>query len=110
MNKLKKMTSYLAGERVMGYLLGALVFLVIADGLISRFLVTAKIGREANPFLQGLVGQDVFLWIKVLGVLFCAFILWDIYKQWPRLAKVSSLCFVVIYSGIVLWNLLVFFL
>ncbi len=93
----------------MKYLLGILIVLVISDGFISRFLVTEKLGREANPFLQGLVGKDVFLVIKVLGVLLCAFILWDIYKQWPKLAKISSWCFVVLYSGIVLWNLYVFF-
>jgi len=109
MNKSKSVTSYPAGDRVMKYLLGILIALVVSDGLISRFLVTEKLGREANPFLQSLVGKDVFLAIKVLGVLLCALILWDIYKQWPKLAKISSLCFVVLYSGIVLWNLYVFF-
>lgn len=109
MNKLKNVTSYLAGNRGMRYLLGMLIVLVVSDGLISRFVVIGKLGWEANPFLQNLVGKDVFLVIKVLGVLLCALILWDIYKQWPKLALISSLCFVVLYSGIVLWNLYVLF-
>jgi len=110
MNKLRNVTSYLTGDRAMRYLLGTLIVLVVSDGLISRFVITEKLGWEANPFLQTLVGKDVFLVIKVLGVLLCAFILWDIYKQWPKLGKISSLCFVVVYSGIVLWNLFVFFI
>lgn len=109
MNKLKNVKTYLTDNRVMKYLLGMLIVLVVADGLISRFLVTRKLGWEANPFLQNLVGKDVFLVIKVLGVLLCVLILWDIYKQWPKLALISSLCFVVLHSGIVLWNLYVLF-
>mgnify|MGYP006910657607 CR=1 FL=1 len=47
--------------------------------------------------------------IKVVGAFLCALILWDIYKHWPRLALVSTSCFVVLYGGIVLWNLGIFF-
>ncbi|GAI87899.1 unnamed protein product, partial [marine sediment metagenome] len=50
-----------------------------------------------------------FLAIKVVGVLLAALILWDIYKHRPKLARISSLCFVGLYAGIVGWNLSVFF-
>jgi len=91
-------------------LLGVLIGLVVSDGVISRFIVTERLGWEANPFLQTVVGEDMFLAIKVLGVLLCALILWDMYRRWPKLAVISSLCFVVLYSGIVLWNICVFFI
>ncbi len=94
----------------MRYLLGALIALVVSDGLISHFLVSRGLAQEGNPFLEALVGEGIFLVIKVLGVLLCALILWDIYKQRPKLAMISSLCFVVLYAGIVLWNLCVFFI
>ena len=110
MDKLRSVTSYLAGNRVMSCLLGVLIVLVVSDGLISRFLVTRGLGREGNPFLQNWVGEDAFLVIKVLGVLLCALILWDIYKRWPKLALTSSFCFVILYTGIVLWNLCILFL
>jgi hypothetical protein len=108
-NKLKNVTNYLVGNRGIKYLLGILIVLVIADGVISRLVVTKSLGWEANPFLQTIVGKDAFLAIKVGGVLLCALILWDIYKHWPKLAVISSSCFVVLYSGIVFWNLYVFF-
>jgi len=102
-------TSYLVSNRVMRYLLGVLIGLVVSDGVISRFIVTEKLGWEANPFLQTIVGEDMFLAIKVVGVLLCSLILWDIYRRWPKLAVISSLCFVVLYLGIVLWNIYAFF-
>jgi len=94
----------------MSYLLGALITLVVSDGLISHFLVRHGLGREGNPFLETLVGEWNFLVIRVLAVLLCAFILWDIYKRRSRLAVITTLCFVVLYTGIVLWNLLVLFI
>ena len=95
--------------RAMIYLLGALVALVVSDGLISQFLVRHGLGQEANPFLETLVGGWNFLVIKVLGVFVCAVILWDIYNRRSKLAVITTLCFIVLYSGIVLWNLFVFF-
>ena len=94
----------------MRYILGALIALVISDGLISQFLIRQGLTWEGNPFLETLVAGETFLTIKVLGVLVCALILWDIYGQWPRLGLISSLCFTGLYVGIVLWNLCVFFI
>ena len=102
--------SYFAGIHRMRYLLGALITLVISDGLISHFLVRRGLGREGNPFLETWVGEGSFLVIKVLAALLCALILWDIYKRWPKLAVITSLCFVVLYSGILLWNFWVLFI
>lgn len=56
-----------------------------------------------------LVGETTFLILKVVGVLLCAFILWDIYKRYPRLALIATSVFVVFYGGIVLWNSSLFF-
>ena len=92
----------------MRYLLGTLIALVVSDGLISHFLVKRGLGREGNPLLETLVGEGNFLVIKVLGVLLCALILWDIYKHFPKLALISTSCFVVFYAAVVSWNLGVF--
>lgn len=92
----------------MKYLLGALIGLEIVDGLMSHFLIRGGLVREANPFLQPLVGEHGFLLLKVFGVLLCAVILWDIYKQFPKLALVSTSCFVMLYGAIVAWSLYVF--
>ena len=106
MNTIK---SYFTESHRIRYILGALIALVIADGLISQFLIRHGLAREGNPFLQTLVSEGNFLVIKTLGALLCALILWDIYKRRPKLALVSSLCFTVLYAGIVTWNLCLFF-
>ncbi len=93
----------------MRYLLIALVALVVSDGVISHFLVTGGLGREWNPFLKTLVGEEYFLVIKLLGALLSALILWDIYRKWPKLALISSSCLVAVYAALVLWNVHVFF-
>ncbi len=88
----------------MKYLLSILVVFVVLDGLLTRFLIDGGLAREGNPFLQSLVGENTFIIIKVIGALLCAFILWDINKRFPRLARVATWCCVVFYGGIVLWN------
>ena len=104
------MRKYLLKIPGMFYLLLALVILVVADGLVTRFLILNNIATERNPFLVGIVGTQAFLKIKVAGALLAAVILWDIYRRWPVLAKVATSLFVFIYAGIVTWNLYVLFL
>ena len=87
------------------YLLGLLVLLVVADGLLTQLLITDGKAREGNPFLQSIVGENIFIVLKVAGALLCALILWDIYKRHPRVALISTSCFVAFYGVIVLWNL-----
>ena len=90
-------------------LLITLISLVIADGLITQFLVKEGLAREGNPFLQSIVGEHTFLIVKVLGAFVCAYLLWDIYKRWAKLALISTSCLVLCYGAIVIWNLSVFF-
>ena len=90
-------------------LLATLVLLVVSDGVITQFLVRTGLGYEGNAFLKSLVGKEAFILLKVVGALLCAFILWDMQRRWYKLAFISTVCFVLLYSGIVFWNLFVFF-
>ena len=92
----------------MKYLIGLLIIFEIADGLLTHFLISGGLAREGNPLLQPIVGEAGFLILKVVGVLLCAVILWDIYKRFPKVALISTSCFVVFYGLIVLWNLSLF--
>ena len=89
----------------MRILLGLLIVFEISDGLLTHFLIKNGLAREGNPFLSPIVGETSFMILKVVGVLICAFILWDIHKRFPRVALVATSCFVVFYWVIVLWNL-----
>ena len=92
----------------MKYLLGLLIIFEITDGLLTHFLIKGGIAREGNPFLQPIVGETGFIILKIVGVLLCALILWDIYKRFPKVALISTSCFVAFYGVIVLWNLSLF--
>ena len=59
----KIITGSFTGIRRIRCLLGTVFSLVVADGLISNFLVTHGLAREWNPYLQTLVIDDNFLLI-----------------------------------------------
>ncbi len=86
------------------YLLGLLILLNSVDGVITYFLVELDVGREGNPFLLRIVHQPAFMLIKVVGVILCSLILWDISRRHPKLAIVATSCFIASYAVIVFWN------
>ena len=92
----------------MRYLLALLVVLVISDGLLTQLLIDGGLAREGNPLLLPLVGKNGFLVLKAAGALLCAFILWDIYRQFPKAAIIATWCFVAAYGVILLWNSSIF--
>jgi len=96
--------------RQISCLLGAMFALVVADGLITNFLMIHGLGREWNPLLQTFVGGESFLQIKVAGAFLSVVILWEIYKKRPQMATIGSFCILIFYTGIVYWNLFVFLL
>lgn len=99
--------SYFAGSYRIRILLGTLIAAVVADGVISKFLVEHGFAREGNPFLQFWIGKDEFLVIKLLGGLLAALYLWGIYKRNPKLSIACSSLFLTAYTFIIFWNLLI---
>jgi hypothetical protein len=93
-----------ARGRTMFWLLGVLVAFVIMDGVITELLLAHGLAREGNPFLEPIVGQAGFMLLKTVGALVAAFILWDIYRHWPKLATIAAWVLVSAYGIIVLWN------
>ena len=94
----------------MKYLLSLLVAFTVSDGLLTYFLVRHGLAREGNPLLLPILGEGSFLAIKMVGTVICVLILWDIYRRFPRLALITTSFFVVVYAGIVVWNLSLFFI
>jgi len=98
------------GREKMKYLLGVLVAFVVLDGLLTEFLIDGGRAREGNPLLEPLVGDIGFILLKVAGSLLCAFILWDIYKRFPRVAVAATWIAVAGYGAIIIWNTSLFLL
>ncbi len=107
MNYLERISDYFAGTHHIRLLLYTLFALVVSDGLITTFLVTQGLGYEGNPFLQSLVTKEYFLLLKVLGASFSALVLLSICKRYPKLSLITILCFVILYTIIVYWNVFV---
>jgi hypothetical protein len=98
------------GRNKMKLLLGALIFFVILDGVLTEFLLKQGVAREINPFLQPMVGDIGFMVLKVVGALLVAIILWDIYRRFPKTAVIATWIAVTGYGVIVLWNTSLFLL
>ncbi|MGD1120023.1 MAG: DUF5658 family protein [Dehalococcoidales bacterium] len=92
------------GKKKMLVLLAALVSFVILDGLLTEYLIPRGDVREANPFLEPMVGHVGFMLIKIVGSLLCAFILWDVFKRFPRVGVIAAWVAVLAYGAIVIWN------
>ena len=109
--KALKVAEYLRIEsRTVRYLLYALFGVIVADGLITQFLVTGGHGSEANPFLRAWVGHGWFLAIKVSGAFLATLLLWINYNKKPKLVYTITVVFLVFYTVVVFWNLFVCFL
>ena len=90
-------------------LIGALFAAIVADGVITRYLVHNGYAKEGNPFMEHWVVEDKLLTIKLLGGLLVAIYLWHIYQRHPRLSICFSSIFLAGYIFIVIWNLLILF-
>lgn len=99
--------TYFADSYPIRILLGTLLATIVADGVITKFLVLNGFAYEGNPFLHFWVEQDEFLTLKLLGGLLAILYLWSIYKRHPRIAIFFSSLFLAAYTAIVFWNLLI---
>ncbi len=107
MKALKVAEAFRIESRTVRYLLYALFGVIVADGLITQFLVTGGHGSEANPFLRAWVGHGWFLVIKVAGVFLATLLLWINYNKRPRAVYTITVVFLVFYTVVVFWNLFV---
>ena len=97
-------------SRTVRYTLYVLFGIIVADGLLSQFLVTGGYGLEANPLLAPLVGGESFLAIKISAAFLATLMLWIKYNTRPRLVYTITVVALGFYTTIVYWNLFVFVL
>ena len=108
MNTIKVPKRFSVKSYKMRLALYTLFGLIIADGLLTNFLVTNGHGLEVNPFLRAWVGKDIFLVIKVSGAFLATLLLWIKYNRKPKLTYRTTVVLLALYTGIVFWNLFVF--
>jgi len=93
-------------SRTVRLMLCVLFGIIVADGVISQFLVTGGYGSEGNPFLVSLVGGESFLAIKIAAALLVTLFLWVKYNTSPRLVNTVAVVALGFYTALVYWNLL----
>lgn len=108
MNIIKVPKRFSVKSHKMRLTLYTLFCLIIADGLLTNFLVTNGHALEVNPFLQAWVGKDIFLAIKVSGAFLATLLLWIKYNRKPKLTYRVTVVLLALYTGIVFWSLFVF--
>ena len=108
MDVLKVPRRFNVQSRTTRLMLYTLFGLIVADGLLTQFLVTNGHASEVNPFLQAWVGQDLFLAIKVSGAFLVTSLLWIKYNAKPKLIYIFTAVCLVFYTSIVFWNVSVF--
>ena len=107
--KLLKAPKYFHIEnRTVRYTLIVLFGIIVADGLISQFLVTGGYGSEGNPFLTSMVRGGSFLAMKIAAAFLVTLFLWIKYNVNPRLVYTVAVVALGFYTIIVYWNLFVF--
>lgn len=108
MSALKLPESFHIESRAARYMFYTLFCVIVADGLITEFLVKGGQGSEVNPFMRVLLGQGWFLGAKVVGAFLATLLLWINYNARPRLVYAIAGAFLVLYTVIIAWNLSVF--
>ncbi|MGQ9546924.1 MAG: DUF5658 family protein [Dehalococcoidia bacterium] len=108
MKPLKAAESPYIGRRTVRSALCALFCAIVADGLISRFLVTGGYGSEVNPFLAPLIAGETFLPIKIAAGFLITLFLWIKYDVEPRPVYIITAVALAFYTAIVYWNLFLF--
>jgi hypothetical protein len=108
MNALKVPKVFHIESRTVRYTFYALFCIIIADGLITKFLVVGGYALEVNPFLRAWVSQELFLAIKISGAFLATLLLWIKYNVKPRLVYTITVVFLAFYTAVVFWNLFAF--
>jgi hypothetical protein len=88
-------------------LLAVLFCLGVADAIVTRYIVSAGLGSEGNPWLKNLAGSDNLVAVKALGTFLAVVLLFQLYNRRPRLVRGVTIGAVAWYTLVVLWNVLV---
>src|SRR3990172_7933797 len=87
---LERLKGYFAGSYHIRILIGSLFAAVVADGIITKYLVSQGLATEGNPFLGDWVHNNGFYTLKIFGALLACFYLWSIGKRHPNLTIVFT--------------------
>ena len=98
----KEMTPNSRNQRL---LLGALFCISVADGIITRFIISEGLGSEGNSWLSQLASSDALIAVKIIATLLAIFLLWRLHYRRPKLVLGVTIVMVCWYTLVVFWNI-----
>ena len=88
-------------------LLGALFSLSVADGVVTRFIITEGLGMESNFWLTKLAFSDALIAVKIVATLLAIYLLWVLHYRRPALVLGVTIAMVCWYTLVVFWNIFI---
>jgi hypothetical protein len=88
-------------------LIGALFTAMVADGIITMYLVHGGFAQEGNPFMVSWVAENKLLTLKIGGGILVGICLWSMHLRHPRLSVIFTSILLTGYILIIGWNLLI---
>ncbi len=107
MNEAVPLERLSARSRAQRLLLGTLFCLSVADGILTRFIISNGLGREGNFWLSDLAASDALIGIKMLGTVLAIYLLWRLHYIRPKIVMATTVSFVGWYTLVVFWNIIV---
>jgi hypothetical protein len=92
------------------FMLLLLIGLVLADGIITEFVVGAGLATEGNPLMKVCLNEGNLMPLKLCGALMGSVILWNMSRKYQRSASTVALVFIAVYTSIVYWNVAIVFM
>jgi hypothetical protein len=94
----------IGGANAMKLLLVSLFCVMSIDGIFTYWAVTSGLASEWNDKIAPIAGDWQFVFLKVLGAIVSALVLWTVYKHLPKIAFIGATCIVAFYVAVLAWN------
>ncbi|MCX6013831.1 MAG: DUF5658 family protein [Chloroflexi bacterium] len=79
--------------------------LQITDGITTQYYAGRGLIQESNPLAATMVSTNNYVAMKVVGAFLSIIALWFLFKHFPRLAMRTTTGIVVLYSTVLIWNI-----
>jgi hypothetical protein len=96
-----------SGNYQIRILIGALFTAIVADGIITMYLIQNGLAQEGNPFMVYWVAENRLISLKICGGILVGICLWSMHNRRPRLSVIFTSILLTGYIFIIIWNLLI---
>jgi len=99
------MSTHSTERRRFEYLVVVLMLLMVTDGLVSQLLIADGPGWESSSLPRGAIVGGSLCPATVAAAVMAGSILWNTFLTRPKAALLGAASCVLLYTGIIYWNL-----